>query len=177
MALKLFRHTGYSTILMPGETRQALHPGWLVLAASLWVGVACNVAVWRLDTPRAMLASAALLAGGSGMVLSVFGWRRTLKLAITVLLLAASLFACGLWIQDLPVESLWQQRPRGLLPPWPSFLRWQVLALLAVLALVPIVWVWNLQVRRLRGPQQLRANVGGAVAGAIVLGAGWLALP
>ena len=47
MALKLFRSTGYSSILAPGETRIATHPGWLILAISLWIGFACNVAVWR----------------------------------------------------------------------------------------------------------------------------------
>lgn len=178
MALKLFRTTGYSTILMPGEARQAMHPGWLVLAASLWIGLACNVAVWRLvGTPsphelRNALSTTCLLGGGSGVTLSLLGWRRTLKLAVTLLLLAASLLACGLWVQELPIDSLWQQRPRGLLPAWPNFLRWQVLVLVGVLAVVPMVWVWNVSVRRLPGPAQLQSNIFGALVSALVFGAG-----
>ena len=47
MSLKLFRSTGYSSILAPGESRVATHPGWVILAISLWIGFACNVALWR----------------------------------------------------------------------------------------------------------------------------------
>lgn len=175
MALKLFRTTGYSTLLMPGETRLARHPGWVVLAVSAWIAIACNVALWRLPADgglRGAVAASLLLGGASGFVLSLLGWRRTLRLAASVLLLAAALFACGLWVQDLPVSSLWQQRPRGLLPTWPNFMRWQALALVVVLALVPIVWVWNVAMRRLPGPDQLQSNLLGAVLAALVFGAG-----
>lgn len=180
MALKLFRSTGYSTLLMPGESRLATHPLTVVLWASLWLGLACNVAVWRLlagtaADPRAALASALVIGGGSGIVLSLLGWRRTLKPAITFALIGAALAACGLWSQQLPIETLWHGPSRALLPAWASFLRWQVLLLVLVLAVVPIVWIWNVSVRRLPGPAQLSANMTGAFAGAIVFAAGlWL---
>ncbi len=172
MALKLFRHTGYSTLLQPGEARLAPHPGWLVLAVSVWVALGCNVALWRFDAPRAVLATAALVGGASAAVLGLLGWRRTLKLAVTAVLLAAALLACGLWVQDLPVSALWQQRPRALLPPWPSFLRWPVLLLLMALALLPMLWVWNLTLRRLHGAQQLRANLLAFLLGGAAFAAG-----
>jgi lipid A ethanolaminephosphotransferase len=176
MALRLFRTTGYSTLMMPGETRLAMHPAWLVLAASVWIAVACNAGLWRLpahpEDARTAFATAALLGGGAGVFLSLLGWRRTLKPAITIVLIVAALLACGLWVQQLPVESLWQQRPRGLMPPWASFMRWQVPALMLLLALVPIVWVWNVSVRRLPGPVQLRSNLLGALLAAAVLVAG-----
>lgn len=174
MALKLFRHTGHNTLLMPGETRLAPHPGWMVLAASLWLGLACNVALWRAVTSgdaHELLAAvkvAGLVAGGSGAILSLLGWRRTLKPAVTLFLLAGAAAACGIWVQGLPVDALWNQRPRSLLPSWTSFLRWQVPALFAVLALLPIVWAWNQRLRRLPGPQQLNANLTGAGMAAIV---------
>ena len=181
MALKLFRTTGYSTLLMPGEERQSLHPGWLVALASLWIGVACNAGLWRLpaapESLRAALATSALLAGGSGAILSLLGWRRTIRLAITVLVAGSALVACGLWVQDLPIETLWQQRPRALLPPWPTFMGWQVPTLMLVLAVVPIVWVWNLHLRRLRGPEQLQVNITGALLGAALFGVGLVLLP
>src|SRR4051812_19481411 len=220
MALKLFRTTGYSTLLMPGEERQSVHPGWLVAVASLWIALACNAGLWRLlaapGTLRAALATAALLGGGSGVILSLLGWRRTIRLAITAMVAGAALVACGLWVQGLPIETLWQQRPRTLLPPWPppparvagaawvpcglgvrglpietlwqqrprtllppwpTFMGWQVPTLMLVLAVVPIVWVWYLPLRRLRGPEQLQANISGALLGALVFGAGLVFLP
>lgn len=181
MALKLFRTTGYSTLLMPGEASLAMHPAWMITAASLWIGLACNAGLWRLlaagESPLATLATAALQAGGSGVILSVLGWRRTIRLAATVLLFAAAALACGLWAQGLPVETLWQQRPRNLLPPWPTFMRWQVPTLMLVLAVLPMVWVWHVSLRRLPGPAQLQTNILGAIAGALVFALGLALLP
>jgi hypothetical protein len=180
MALKLFRSTGYSSLLLPGESRLAPHPSRLVLGASLWLAIACNVGLWRLlggtaPDVRNALASVLLIGGASGFFLSAFGWRRTIRLAVTAALVVGALLACGLWSQQLPVESLWHGPSRSLLPAWASFLRWQVLALVLVLAVVPIVWVWNHSLRRLSGPAQLKSNLTGAVLAAIVFVAGVLA--
>lgn len=177
MALRLFRTTGYSTLLMPGETRVATHPSVVVLWASLWLGLACNVAVWRLLGGhavqwRAVMASVLLIGGACGVVFSLLGWRRTLKPAVTVALIAGALAACGLWVQKLPIETVWQGPPRALLPSWADFMRWQVLVLVLVLAVVPIVWLWNAQVRRLPGPKQLRTNLAGALLAAAVFAGG-----
>jgi glucan phosphoethanolaminetransferase (alkaline phosphatase superfamily) len=180
MALKLFRSTGHSTLLMPGETRLAPHPGWLVLATSAWVAFVCNVAVWRLvNDPSALpsaLAVAAVLGGGAGMILSILAWRRTLKAAVTLVLVLAALLACGLWAQQLPIESLWTQRPLALLPGWANFLRWQVPALFMLLAVLPVAWMWSVPLRRLPGPSQLQANIVGAAIAAAVFGIGMIAL-
>lgn len=177
MALRLFRTTGYSTLLMPGETRLATHPLWLVLATSAWLALPCNVAVWRLlaghaTDARFAAATVALIGGGSFALLSLLAWRRTLKLSATLLLLAGALAACGLWVQGLPVESVWQQRPRALLPGWASFVGWQVPALMLVLAVLPTVWLWHVPLRRLPGPMQLQANLTGIVLGAMVFSGG-----
>jgi glucan phosphoethanolaminetransferase (alkaline phosphatase superfamily) len=176
MALRLFRTTGYSTLLMPGETRLAAHPATLVLWASLWLAIACNVAVWRFlggtVDAAAALGSAGVIGGGAGVVFSLLGWRRTLKFSVTVACIAGALVAIGLWSQQLPIATLWQGPPRALLPAWTSFMRWQVLALLVVLAVVPIVWVWNHPVRRLSGPVQLQSNLLGAIVGACVFAGG-----
>lgn len=177
MALKLFRTTGYSTLLMPGEARVAPHPARLVLWGTLWLALACNVALWRLlggalQDWRPALAWVAIVGGTAGIFLSLLGWRRTVRMALTVSFIAGALVACGLWTQQLPVETVWQGPPRTWLPAWASFLRWQVPALVLVLAVIPIVFVWNAPFRRLSGPAQLRANVLGAVLAGIVLGAG-----
>ena len=178
MALRLFRTTGYSTLLMPGEAKLGRHPGWLVLAASLWIGIICNVGVWRLFVGNAglreALAAAGLLGGGTGLILGVLGWRRTLKFSITVLLLAAALMATGVWVQELPLAALWHERPRALLPAWPNFLRGPVLVVVLALAVVPVVTVWNIHVRRLSGAAQLRVNTVAAAIGALVVLVGLL---
>lgn len=181
MALRLFRTTGYSTLLMPGEARIAPHPARLVLWASLWLALACNVAVWRFlggtVDGRPALAAVLLIGGGAGVVFSLFGWRRTLKPVITIALIAGALVAAGIWSQQLSVDTIWQGPPRTLLPAWTSFMRWQVLAIVLVLAVVPIVWLWNQSVRRLPGPKQLQANMGGALLAAAFFAAGVFLLP
>ena len=181
MALRLFRTTGYSTLLMPGESRVPPHPARLVLWGSVWLALACNVAVWRLLAGgladwRGALASVLVIGGGSGILLSVLGWRRTLKPALTLALIAGALFAAGSWSQQLPVESLWQGPPRTWMPAWTSFMRWQVLVLVLVLAVIPIVWVWNTSLRRLSGQAQFKATLWGAALSGLLLVAG-VAIP
>jgi lipid A ethanolaminephosphotransferase len=186
MSLKLFRSTGYSSIFAPGQSRVAMHPGWIVLATSVWVGFVCNVAIWRelahspmeaMGWARA-LALAACVSGACALVLSVLGWRRTVKPAATVVLFLAALAACSIWSQALSVDgSLFSQRLSTLiLPPWASLLRWQVSAILAGLALAPSIWAWNTKVRRLSASQQLSATVMGILFGTVLLIAGGVAL-
>jgi glucan phosphoethanolaminetransferase (alkaline phosphatase superfamily) len=182
MSLKLFRSTGYASILSPGETRSSMHPGWVIAAVSLWVGFASNVALWRgLASGMAAdilqsLALGAFIAAACGAVLSVLGWRKTLKPAATLLLAVAALAACSIWGQSLPFTGLGDRGFASVLfPPWTSLLRWQVSALLIGLGVVPTVWVWQAQVRRLPGPQQLGINMTGALmAGVALAGSGFL---
>jgi glucan phosphoethanolaminetransferase (alkaline phosphatase superfamily) len=186
MSLKLFRSTGYSSIFAPGQSRVAMHPGWIVLATSVWAGVVCNVAIWRelarssaetAGWPRA-LTLAVFLSAACALVLSVLGWRRTLKPTATLVLLIVALVACSVWSQALPIDAslLDKQLSSVILPPWASLLRWQVSALLAGLALVPTVWAWNSKVRRLSAQQQLSATVMGILLSVVLLGASGFAL-
>jgi lipid A ethanolaminephosphotransferase len=181
MGLKLFRSTGYSSILMPGEVRLALHPAWIVFGVSVWVGFVCNVAVWRGLRGSAGLVHGLVVgvavAATSALLLSTFGWRRTLKLATVTVLVLAALASSTIWSEALPVDGSLLERPASMLfvPPWASLLRWQVSATIAGLALVPATWVWLTPLRRLGGPQQLRVNVAGIAIGfAALMGAGWL---
>jgi glucan phosphoethanolaminetransferase (alkaline phosphatase superfamily) len=178
MSLKLFRSTGYSSILAPGETRRATkHPGWVVLAVSLWAGFACNVALWRaLESGESLLHAlvlGAFVASACAAVLSLLGWRKTLKPAATLLLFLAALSACAIWGQSLPLDGrLADMRLSTLMiPPWASLLRWQVSLLLVSLAVVPTMWVWNAQLRRLAGPDQLSVNVTGMLMALAALAA------
>jgi lipid A ethanolaminephosphotransferase len=186
MSLKLFRSTGYSSIFAPGQSRVAMHPGWITLATSAWVALACNVALWR-EVARAnddgmgwarVLVLAVFMASACALVLSLLGWRRTLKPVATLMLLLAALAACSIWSQALPVDAnlLDKRLPGLLLPPWASLLRWQVPAILAGLALAPAVWIWNTKVRRLSAHQQLSATVMGILISIVLLAASGFAL-
>lgn len=186
MALKLFRSTGYSSILMAGETRLAMHPGWMILAVSAWSGFVCNVAFWRqligTGKPASMGAALALalsVAGAGATVMSLFGWHKTIKAAATLVLLMAALGACSLWSTGLPVDAtlLGHGLAGRMLPSWTSLLRWQLWALLAGLALVPMMWMWNTTLRRLSAQEQLNVNIVGAlIGGAVMVTGGWLLL-
>jgi glucan phosphoethanolaminetransferase (alkaline phosphatase superfamily) len=167
MSLKLFRSTGFHSILTPGEARLALHPGWAVAAVAGWVGVVVNPWFWQGlaggDGILTGLASAIGIAGAIGFFLSIFGWRRTFKPAATVALLVSALLSGGVWTQSIPPSSLVDDSTRlsALLPAWASLFRWQVPTLLVLLGGLPVLWLWNTQLRRLSGPAQLRSNLGG----------------
>jgi lipid A ethanolaminephosphotransferase len=186
MSLKLFRSTGYSSILGPGETRVAPHPSWLVLAVSLWIGFACNVGLWRYlrgmeggPTLDRALITGAFIAATCGAVLSLLGWRRTVKRVAGVLLLLAALVAACIWVQGLPLDATLLDRGlrQLLLPAWPSLLRWQFPALLIALGVVPVLWLSQLRLRRLAGPQQMQANITGMLVGVTAMAvSGWFAV-
>jgi len=183
MSLKLFRSTGYESTLSPGETRLAMHPRWIVLGTSAWAGFACNVALWRelWALPAGVglahaLALGIFVAAGCATVLSLLGWRKTLKPAATLVLSLAALSACAIWSQALPPDGgAAGLHLSSLLPSWASLLRWQVCALLVGLAIVPMAWVWNSRVRRLPGHEQFGSNVIGMLAsGAVLAASGFL---
>lgn len=186
MDLKLFRSTGYSSTLMAGETRLALHPARMVLVLSLWTGLACNVCLWRqlsgsslaIGMPHA-LALAMFISGASGTLISVCGWRKTIKPAATLVLFAAAMAAVSAWSDGRPVDAalLGNGIAHLLLPSWAGLLRWQFFGLLAALALIPMIWMWRTPLRRLPAHRQLHVNLTGALAGAAVMAAGgWLLL-
>ena len=160
MALKLFRSTGYSSILMAGETRLRDAPGLddpgHEQPGPDWPATSPCGGNWRAPAPEwaRALALALSVAGASAVVISLFGWRKTIKPAATLVLLAAALSACSIWSEGLPVDGMLLGHGMAglLLPSWPSLLRWQVWALLAGLALVPMIWMWNTPLRRLSGP-------------------------
>ena len=165
MSLKLFRSTGFHPILTPGEARLALHPGWAVAAVAAWAGIACNPWLWQglagAGSLIAGVAAAIGIAGAIGFFLSIFGWRRTFKPAATFALLGCALLSGGVWTQAIPPSALVDDSTRisALLPAWASLFRWQVPTLLVLLGGLPVLWLWNTQLRRLSGPAQLRSNL------------------
>ena len=182
-SLKLFRSTGFPSLLPGSEARQSVHPSWIVLLASLWIGFACNVALWRdlagstsggIAGIMHSIAIGIVVAACSSIALHLLAWYKTLKPAVTLLLVAAALAACSIWAQALPVDATLADRKLStlLLPSWAVLLRWQATVLLVVLALVPAIWVWNTKVRKLPGQRQFNTNVMGVLASCAVMAAG-----
>lgn len=187
MSLKLFRHTGFSSILAPGETRSAPHPAWVMVLVCLWVALACNASLWR-EIARLPAAAgpgwAAALAWGlfSGsacaLVLSLLGWRRTAKPAATAVLVIAAAAAWGAWKYGVPANAT---PPARLIASLPSSLReltdGSFLIVVALLALLPAIVLWRTPQRRLSGSRQLSVNLTGALVAAVLVGMGALLLP
>ncbi len=166
MSLKLFRSTGFHSILSPGETRIAPHPGWAVAGVAGWIAFVCNAWLWQALAGRGELLQPLLLGvlvfSAVAAALSLLGWRRTFKPLATLALLVAALLASGIWTQDLALATALEgRRLTSLLPGWAALFGWQVPTLLALLGLAPVLWLWNKQLRRLSGPAQWKANLAG----------------
>lgn len=181
MSLKLFRTTGYSTMLLPGEARLAPSPAWAVAAVSAWVALACNVGLWQgmVDLDIAVIAQAlaqGLVVGGvAGAMLSLVCWRRTFNPLASTLLVLASASAAGTWLHKLPA-TFGHAAPERFFPGWAALLDWRVSTMLAVLGLVPVLVLWGTQLRRLTGPAQLGANVKGLGIGVLLAATGALSI-
>lgn len=181
MSLKLFRSTGYSTMLLPGEARLAPSPARAVVAVSAWVALGCNAGLWQaavdldiLALVRA-LARSLMLYGIVAATLSLVCWRRTFKPLASTLLVLAAAAAASTWLHRLPSDFV-NAAPERLFPGWAALLDWRVSTLLALLGLVPVLVLWSTQLRRLSGPAQLRANLQGLGLGALLAAAGALSV-
>ncbi|MCW5650276.1 MAG: hypothetical protein KIS62_11055 [Ramlibacter sp.] len=182
MALKLFRSTGYASLFEPGETRVSFHPGWVILLTSLWVGLACNAPLWLAIAGSAGLpplldsAALAILAGGlAALLLGLLAWGNTLKTVVFLLLLAAAWAAAQAWSRGLLPDP--SQADRGLASLWHGpWVSWQLMVALPLLALLPLMWLRQVPVKRMSVARQLRVNLAALVlgGGACVAAASWL---
>jgi lipid A ethanolaminephosphotransferase len=163
MRLKLFRSTGYASVFGPGETRIATHPGWVMLATSLWLALVCNaplgLALMEQAHPMDAMAFALLAGGTAAVMMGLLAWGNALKLMVLGLLVAGAWIATWSWL-------------RG------SALPWQLLVTVPVLALLPWAWLRGVPVKRLSGARQLRVHLVALLLGAACCaGAWWLMSP
>lgn len=178
MSLKLFRSTGFHSILSPGETRVLPHPGWAVVAVAGWIAIACNAWLWQALVRGTHLLPPVVVAvvvfGFVAAVLSLTGWRRTFKFSATMALLVAGLLAAGVWTQDVTLPTVLEgRRVTSMLPTWASLFGWQVPTLLALLGFAPVLWLWNTQLRRLSPGAQWKSNLLGVFFYAPLAFAAW----
>jgi len=170
MSLRLFHVTEFAqSMLSPADQREARHPAQLLLWASLWLGLAGNLPLWR-ELMRLPMDGGSLLWIGLcfgllaiaalGALLSLLNWPWLLKAVITLLLWLGALNSLLLWaghgylsagLQPGQVHALGAQL--RALPLW------QPLLAFGLLALVPSVWMWQLSLRRVALATRLPQNM------------------
>lgn len=161
MRLQLFHESEFAqSRLTPQSQRNALHPAVLAAVVALWVAGASNVALWGhlLALPEVAgshklwlgLDMLAILAACCGALLGLLCWRWTFKPVATVLLLLCAWGADVMLLSPGPVNSaLLAQALDAPLQTWLANGVLQGIALLLVLGVAPVVWLWRVPVRRL----------------------------
>lgn len=151
----------------------------LVLLASIWLTVFGNMALWR--TLRQLpditgwhgfafgVAFAVIIASVVTVVLSVFAWRWTLKLAISILLLMAAfathyMLMYGIVVDTPMVVNVFQTDTREARDQ----LSWQLLFTVLILAIAPMVWLWRQPITPTRLGKQVLHNLAMFVGGLAV---------
>jgi lipid A ethanolaminephosphotransferase len=194
MAVKLFRETGRAGLLDASEARRAAYSGvnplWVALGLSVWLATVGNAALWQAwwSLPdmagwRAYLPALALalmIFCGTLAALSTLAWRRLVKWAATLVLLLcalttyAMLFLGDAWRTPLAANLL-----SAMAQDARSFLNLRLLLTVLVVAMLPLLVIFRLRMRRVRvGPQVVRiAMVWAGAALAIFLCLGLIGVP
>jgi lipid A ethanolaminephosphotransferase len=154
-------------------------PALIVLLASVWLAVAGNLALWQtlsrlpdISGWRVWSFSAAfalIIAGAITTVVSLFAWRWTLKPVISLLLLLAAfasyyMVMYGIVVDTPMVINVLQTDVREV----PDQLSWQLLLSLLVLAVLPMVWLWQQPLAAQTWRQHVVRNLALCVGGLLV---------
>jgi len=165
-----------------GPASHEWNPLTLALLTSLWVATVANWPLWRalLALPENGSGRGALfLAGFAGMIaalsfalLCVAAWRRSIKPAAALFLLPAAAGAhfmgtYGVVIDPTMMTNVLQTNPTETR----DLLSVRLLLSLALIAALPIAWMWRLPVRRLPFGAQAGRNLAAMMAGIAVLAA------
>lgn len=142
----------------------------LVICTSLWLAVFGNLALWKsfVAAPEISgwkglvfgLAFALVVASLVAAVLSIFAWRPTLKPAITVLLLLAAfatyyMLMYGVVVNASMVLNVFQTDYKEARDQ----MSWGLLITVALIAVLPAIWIWRQPLVKLSFVQQLIRNV------------------
>jgi lipid A ethanolaminephosphotransferase len=189
MGLKLFRTTGYSTLLdtqtaaawkSSGSIALGRNPLGLLSIVSAWIATVGNLALWRELGRLGKLhsagdyafaaAMAVIIFGALGLIFSLLAWRHTIKPLLALLLIATALgmhfmLSYGIVIDTPMITNVLQTDPRETR----DLLNWKLFFTLLIVAGLPIAWMWRQQVQRLRWSAQLLRNVGYVLAAGLCL--------
>lgn len=153
-----------------GASRRTFsHPGWIILASSLWLATAANLPLWLAMRELALferpggglfaVAFGLIIAASLACMVSVLAWRWTLKPVLALLLIAASLgahfmLAYHVVIDGAMITNALQTNPRevrDLLGP-------RFFASVGLLGVLPCVALWRWRVDYGRWPRRAAHN-------------------
>ena len=148
---------------------RGIHPSWLIVLTSLWLATLGNVALWQelirlpeMNDLRALWFGASfamLIAALITLLLSLLSWRWTLKLAISLFLLAAAfggyfMLSYGVVIDSTMMVNVLQTDLRESR----DLTSWKMLLTVVGFAVLPMVWLWRVEVKRLSVLRQIGHN-------------------
>ncbi|MEP7058049.1 MAG: phosphoethanolamine--lipid A transferase [Caldimonas sp.] len=158
--------------------------GWtplaLVLLGSVWIASVGNWPLWRtlaqlpeMSTGRGTLFVAAfgvMVAALTTGLLALAAWRRTVKPAIAIVVLSAAIGAYfmgtyGVVLDPTMMTNVLQTDPREA----GDLLGWRFIANVALIGVLPLVWLWRAPIRRMPVARQALHNVLAFVGCALVL--------
>ena len=186
--MKLFRDTDHSSLLdtrsaaaMLGSSGKAnWHPLAIVLLVSAWLTLLCNYPLWqemarigRLQTGSDYAFAAGLgliIFTATALVLGLFAWRWLIKpVAIFLLLVAAAsayfMAAYNVVIDTTMVINALATDPRETR----DLINWKMLLTLAILGILPSVWLLRQRLRSVRLLPLLLANALFSIACCVLL--------
>ena len=164
--------------------RRAVSPVWVVLACAFWMAAAGNVPLWRKFEALGLLQSGAgvlfvlamgvFIFGVLALLLGLLAWRRTLKGAAIALMLVTAfssyfMLSYGVVIDPGMIINTVQTDVHEAT----ALFCWQLVAVVAVLALLPGWLLWRQpmaygSLRRQLGRNLLLMALGGLLAAAAV---------
>ncbi|MDO8769727.1 MAG: phosphoethanolamine--lipid A transferase [Burkholderiaceae bacterium] len=151
------------------SSERGIHPNWLIILASLLLATLGNLALWQelirlpeMNDLRAVWFGASfalLIAALIAIVLSLLSWRWTLKPAISIFLITAAvggyfMLSYGVVIDSTMMINVLQTDLRESR----DLTSWKLLLVILVFAILPMVWLWRLQVKHLSVLRQLGHN-------------------
>ncbi len=163
-----------------GSVRARWSPLTLAFGAALWIAVLCNGPLWsalaglpEMATARGGLfiaGFALMIAAGTGALLALLAWHRTIKPAIALFLVSAALGAhfmstYGVVIDPSMMTNVLQTDPREVR----DLLSLRLVVHVVLLAALPIVLLWRLPLQHKRFKVQLGRNLGAFVVAWLVL--------
>jgi lipid A ethanolaminephosphotransferase len=163
----------------PPSRSSSINPLTLALLAALWIAAFANWPLWRalVRLPEMVSGRGALFIAGFALavgaltfaLLALFAWRWTIKPMASLFLLAAAFVAhfmgaYGVVIDPTMMVNVLQTDAKETR----DLLSWRLFASVALLAGVPLWWLWRAQLKRLPAWRQAVRN-GLAVVGSLLV--------
>ncbi|MEO6293030.1 MAG: phosphoethanolamine--lipid A transferase [Burkholderiaceae bacterium] len=153
-----------------------IHPSWLIVLTSVWLATLGNLALWQelarlpeMNDLRALWfggSFALLIAALTAMLMSILCWRWTLKPVLSLFLIAAAMggyfmLSYGVVIDSTMMVNVMQTDLRESR----DLTSWKMLLTVLGFAVLPMLWLWRVQIKRVSMLRQIAHNALLFVAG------------